>query len=296
MALTKRDYDKGIDRLIRQLQCLVGGGGGAAHPYTLEWHEVCVDGNTWIEIRVFDTTGGGAVQTHIFYIDNNGAIQPSAPSNPTPGRCVEQYIKLDDVCMDVGGVPDFVIPILRVVNGQIQGMFYVDKYGDLVTDPVAQTTDCCDCPACGGGGGGTVNVSACFQAFDGFSVSSLTPGVFQQFEIYLDGIIQTTLVVDYLATYDGTNKSTWYADVYNYINTNIPGWTMSVVNDVLGSNWGKVTWNMSYNGAAPSQLTIIYNGMGDIYTFDVDAGGNYTITITDAGNNPFATDPLVPCP
>ena len=295
MALTKRDYDKGIDRLIRQLQCLFGDGGGV-NPYALEWHEVCVNGQTWIEVRVFDTTGGGASQTHIFYIDNNGAIQPSAPGNPSPGKCEEHYVRLDDVCADVGGVLQFVVPVVRIVNGSPQSVFYLDKYGDIIVDPVTETTDCCDCPACGAGGGGTVNVAACFQAFDSFSVGSLTPGLFQQYEIYLNGVIQTTLIVDYLATYNGTLKSTWYADIYNYINNNITGWTMSVVNDVPGNNFGKVTWNMAYSGPAPSQLKIIYNGMGDIYTFDVDAGGNYTITITDASNNPFATNPLVPCP
>lgn len=108
------------------------------------------------------------------------------------------------------------------------------------------------------------------------------------YRMILDTVTQSTVVHDYTTTSDGTNVSTYYDPIIAAINA-VPGWSMTLVTDVLQTNQGKPTWRVEYTGAGPSEL-IIQNatsvaglGNGDSYIFRVDASGVMTTAVISGG-------------
>lgn len=246
---------------------------------------------TFEPVSIHYTYGTNAAGTEIIesvrYTIADGTIRELvAGESVTPGPCCCPTIKEHYLCLS--GVKT---PVWVSIQPDTFGINSVVNSLDLSTvDPTEYASGFINpCSSCA--------ITGCiqFNGFDGaFDISSLSVGDVTNYEIYLDTVLNNTLVLDYLSTNDGVNQSSWYTDLVNYINTNT-NFTLSVVTDVSVADRGKIVWQLDYDGPGNEELQIVKDG-GDTYTFNVDSAGTITTTITDNLGNPFSTPALIqPC-
>lgn len=187
----------------------------------------------------------------------------------------DDHVKLESVCVLVDGIPAIATPVIRMRDGLPLGVTYVNDLGTLISGTVTQNPDPCTCLNCV-----SCDKSVCFR-FDGFdnSHSIYQPsGSNVTFDILSSSTsLNASLIVDYAATFNGTNISTWYTQLANFINAS-PDWKMTVLTDVtamdtdsdgrLDSN-GKVIWKLAYTGTSPNANLVITKGSTDQYIFEV---------------------------
>lgn len=257
-----------------------------------------VDGNQVICRETFDISvgpigSGNEVSLFTVYYDSTGAIitfDPITDAFPCPVPCDCVQVLEHYLCIDGQKVPVWVqinkedLSINSVINTLTLQQVPLSAYQDGFVDP------CADC-----------GIVACMQ-FDGFDgqmtqdlsdpdlSGSFDVGDTSLFDVTINGTT-TTVVLDYLASSDNVNQSTWYTDLTNFINSN-SNFTISVVQDVNVEDNGKVLWQIDYSGPGNETLEIVKNS-GDIYTFSVDSSGVFTVTITDDQGDVFDTASII---
>lgn len=207
----------------------------------------------------------------------------------------DDHVKLESVCVLVDGIPAIATPVIRMRDGLPLGVTYVNDLGTLISGTVTQNPDPCTCLNCV-----SCDKSVCFR-FDGFDNSHAiyqSTGSSINFDIVSSSpSLNATLMVDYASTFDGTNISTWYTQVVNFINAS-PDWKMTVLTDVtaidtngdgyLESN-GKVVWKLAYTGTSPNAKLIITKGPTDQYIFEVANWVGQTKVIDLTTSDSFST-------
>lgn len=160
---------------------------------------------------------------------------------------------------------------------------------DLLTDVIGDPSDPCPCET----GCDPLTTAVTFIGFDYYSESDWQPADTTVWDIHIDGVVQSTVVIDYLVATDGVNKSSWYTSLVAAVNA-LPGWTMTLVTDVPVTGSGRPTWEISFSGTGPQQLRLENTTSGaDIYNIDVDAACAITGVSDDGSGFPFGTDPFV---
>ncbi len=132
--------------------------------------------------------------------------------------------------------------------------------------------------------GSTPMVQSCmtFRGFDYLSIEDLDGGESQTFEILVDDNVEATVVENYDANSTGGVKSSWYVHLVAAVNA-LPHWSMNVNTDANDQTRDKPTWNLQYNGPGNEKLEIRGVEGGESRYFDVDASGNITPTVNNAG-------------
>lgn len=131
-------------------------------------------------------------------------------------------------------------------------------------------------------------VKICVDLFD-YDRGLVTVGDTSALRVFLDSAVQSTTVHDYTTTSNGTDVSTYYDPFVAAVNA-VPGWSMTLVTDVLQTAQGKPTWDIAFTGTGPSELRLEYAssvgslGSSDAFIFSVDASGVMTTSVEDGGS------------
>jgi len=118
-------------------------------------------------------------------------------------------------------------------------------------------------------------------------------GDLMDFNVKIDGV-DHLMEIDYFATSDHVNKSTWYPMVVDYINSQ-PGLTMTLVQDASvdadGDNHDAPLWKLEYEGNTPKEVVFHKSGGESIMTIKFDGQGNVETEgnwdYSDGTSNPY---------
>jgi hypothetical protein len=197
----------------------------------------------------------------------------------------------DAFCAIVDGVPGVTVKPVALVD-QHSLVHVTTLYYDEAMNPITGTVevdDPCNCLSCDECG----DVQACilFSGFDMYR-GLLSVGDTTQFDIAVDGTVQSSVVHDYTTSADGTTVSSWYTPVIAAINA-LPNWSIAVEEDVAVTDEGKVTWQLEHTGTVAETLTITKTPNGDVLSFASDGAGTILGTSSDGGSGtPFGSDPF----
>ena len=118
-------------------------------------------------------------------------------------------------------------------------------------------------------------------------------GNLMDFNVKIDGV-DHLMEIDYFATSDHVNKSTWYDMVVDYVNSQ-PGLTMTLVHDASvdadGDNHDAPLWKLEYEGNTPKEVVFWKSGGESIMTInftgtgDVNTSANWDYA--DGTSNPY---------
>jgi len=186
-----------------------------------------------------------------------------------------------EVCLQTGSGKVKAWAILLMTTNGSELLRYENSAGHTING-VPTTCPCesnCD-----------VVLASCkrFWGFDYFTEADLTPGNFHYFDVIVDGNIEATVAIDYLASGDGTGKASWYDALLQAVN-GVGDWLMTVHQDTGKDGNGFPVWQLGYAGQGTPTLEIhkwddtVTHDNRDEYIFEVQNNGLINFTTRDMG-------------
>lgn len=177
------------------------------------------------------------------------------------------YTPLEELCADVGGTPQPVVPVIPWRNGVAEAPVYFTPMGGLITDPVAATDPCnCETPAC------PKTHCGLYKLFDRVDQDDMLGSVSTaNYAVYLNGALVGTVPIDYSDPSFATGmRSEWYAGVVALLNS-IPEVSFTVYEDIDATDESTyVTWRLEITSGEPLELVVLRDEIGHAYKFSFD--------------------------